>query len=53
MCVINGGVTTLYFKLEKIAQQGDSILAYLFILCLEIRFTIIKNNKDIKRFKLK
>ena len=47
-CVINGDVTTQYFKLEKGARQGDSAPAYWFILCLEICFAVIKNNKDIK-----
>ena len=46
-CVINGGVTTQYFKLEKSARQGDSVSAYLFIL-----FTIVKNNEDIKSLKI-
>ena len=31
-CFINGGKTTLYFKLGRGARQGDPILAYLFIL---------------------
>ena len=51
-CVINGGVTTKYFKLEKGVQQGDPVSAYLFILCLEILLTIVKNNKDIKSIKI-
>ena len=46
-CVINGGITTQYFKLEKGAQQGDPVSAYLFILCLETLFTLIKNKKNI------
>ena len=51
-CVINGGITTQYFKLEKGAQQGDPVSAYLFILCLETLFTLIKNKKNIKGIKM-
>ena len=35
-CVINGGITTKYFKIEKGARYGDPVSAYLFIICLEI-----------------
>ena len=30
-CVINGSDTIQYFRLERRARQGDTILAYLFI----------------------
>ena len=45
-CVINGGHTTKYFKLERGARQGDPILAYLLILALGIFFIMIKTNKN-------
>ena len=47
-CIINGGNTTKYFKLHKGARQGNPISAYLFILCLEIVFILIKANKRVK-----
>ena len=51
-CVINGGTTTQYFKLERGARQGDPIAAYLFIIALEILFLLIKKNPDIKPLAL-
>ena len=47
-CVINGGNMTKYFELQKGAQQRDPISAYLFILCFEIVFILIKTNKRVK-----
>ena len=47
-CVINGGKTRLNFKLERETIQGDPILAYLFTLALEVVFSLIKANPDIK-----
>ena len=47
-CVVNGGTTTRYFKLERGTRQGDPISAYLFILVLEIAFPLIKNSKKIE-----
>ena len=46
-CVLNGGHTTNYFPLQRGARQGDPISAYLFILALDVLFTLIKSNKDI------
>ena len=47
-CLIKNGKTTKYFKLERGARQGDPIVAYLFILALEIFFIFAKNNPKVK-----
>ena len=47
-CIINGGNTTKYFELQKGARQGNPISAYLFILCLEIVFILIRADKRVK-----
>ena len=46
-CIVKGGTTTNYFKLEKDIRQGDLISAYLFILVLEIEFLFTKESKKI------
>ena len=45
-CIINGGKTTPYFKLERGTIQGDPISAYLFIITLEVVFSLTKANPD-------
>ena len=47
-CIINGGITTQYFKLKKGTRQGNTVSAYLFILVLETVFWVIKSSKNIK-----
>ena len=51
-CVINGGKTSKYFKLERGTRQGDPISAYLFIIVLEAVFQIIKETSNIKSFEI-
>ena len=51
-CVINGGNTTKYFKLERGTWQRDPISAYLFILVLEVVFMLMNQNKNIKGLNL-
>ena len=38
-CIINGGITTRYFKLKKGTRQDDPISALLFILLLSPVYT--------------
>ena len=47
-CVISSGKITQYFQLNRGARQGDPISAYLFILVMEVLFTLIKNNEKIQ-----
>ena len=47
-CLLNGGKTSCYYKLEGGTQQGDPVLAYIIIMVLEIVFTLIKTNSNIE-----
>ena len=51
-CVINGGKTSKYFKLERGTRQGDPISACLFIILLEVVFQIIKETSNIEGFEI-
>ena len=46
-CIINGGTTTNYFKVERGTRQCDPFSAYLLILNLEIPFLFIMQNENI------
>ena len=51
--IMNNGVSTGYFNLERGARQGDPLSPYLFILCLETLFIQIRNDKSIRGFKFR
>ena len=51
-CVINGGKTSKYFKLERGTRQGDPISAYLFIIVVQVVFRIIKETSNIEGFEI-
>ena len=51
-CVINAGITTRYFPLQRGARQGDPMSAYVFVLCLEILFILIKNDPNVKGIEI-
>ena len=47
LCVMNSCKRTPYFKLERGTRQGDPILGYLFIIALEVVFSLLKANPGI------
>ena len=51
-CVFINGLLTGYYRLETGTRQGDSLFAYLFILCAETFLVQIRNNDDIKGVSL-
>ena len=48
-CVINNGQSTGYFNLERWARQSDPLFPCIFILCIEVLFIQIRNDRSIRR----
>ena len=46
-CVINNGVTSQYFTIQRGVRQGDPLSPYLFILSIELLACAIKNDQSI------
>ena len=51
-CVINNGMASDYFTLERGVKQGDPLSPYLFILAVESLAISIRQNADIKGIKI-
>ena len=51
-CVLNNVHSTRYFRFGRGTRHGDSLFAYLFILCFETLFIQIRDNDDIKGIRL-
>ena len=47
-CVLNNGVSTPYFELERGVRPGDPLSAYLFIIAAEILAVTIPSREDIR-----
>ena len=51
--VFNGGESTGYFKLglDRGCRQGDPILAYLFMMVIEVFFVMVRESNLVKGLK--
>jgi exonuclease III len=50
--IVQNGHFSPFFKLGRGCRQGDPLSPYLFILCVEILGTAIRNNPEIKGIKI-
>ena len=51
-CVINNGITSDFFTLQRGVRQGDPLSPYLFVIAAEVLAIAVRQNKEIKGIRI-
>ena len=51
-CVINNGIISDYFTLQRGVRQGDPLFRYLFVIAAEVLAIAVRQDKEIKGIRI-